>query len=253
MFVGVSCTVNGNIKAASTSTTYSVARFTSANAFIDNVHTVNAANPEVTMLAYAKVNAAQSDGTKEVLFGIADDTSANEQLRCIIEHNADNTFYFKIGYANTSFIETDGTTNYDVGTWYRIALVQGADDDRRLYVDKVLEVTDSTSRAIPTMDSFAIGGAPDSTPSKVTNTSISDGQLLSAAATAADITYDYDNPTQLMYNRAGTSLVSGDQVLYWPCDDASGTTLDDNTANANDGTADGTIVWDETTTRPLRT
>jgi len=145
---------------------------------------------------------------------------------------------------NTTDTITNGNTTISANTWYHLAGVFTSNTERTLYLNGVLEVTQTNNVAFAsTSIKVFMGLFRDSSPSAYLNGKMSDVRIWNTARTAQQIADNYNK--RLIGNESGL-------VGYWKLDKGSGTTVADSTTNANAGTITG-AVWDnsEPFTEPI--
>ena len=197
-------------------------------------HTINNTVRQFSVACSFRVNTAQANTTNEYIWAIVNSSTTNQMIRFLIIHNADNTFNLTASYTNTTTQPYASTTNLDVGTEYRMVFVEEDDaTDRNLYIGGTLDTNWSSSRALPSMDYFSIGGTGDTTPQFSLDVDIWDVAVYSKAMTTTDVANDFDTPSQLPYLAGDADLLSTDLEGYWPCNEASGNLIDRSSESVN--------------------
>jgi len=162
-----------------------------------------------------------------VIFAIADGTSKHDYYGIYVKNNKPTIRAF----VNNSHSTTSATSLVNDGEWHHIVGVFAATNDRKIYVDGVLEASNATIRAfIPTLSRAAIGRWDDSTPKSYFDGNIDEVSVWSKVLTEADI-------RAMMYKElAGTET---NLLAYYKLNETTGTTADNAQGNVD---CDGTLT-----------
>jgi hypothetical protein len=173
-------------------------------------------------------------GTTQQCLAISDSTSISRNYFINMVTN-------KIGMVarNTTSESKTGTTIVVADTWYHIAGVFASDIDRKLYVNGILEASDTTSVTFNNVitNQVLMGLHRTSTPTSYLNGKLSDARIWNTERTSAEI---YDN-----YNKRLIGNETG-LVGYWKLSEGTSLVAKDFTSNANDATiTDAVWIVDE--------
>ena len=202
-------------------------------------------NREYAVACSILVPVGKDSGEYEYVWAIVDDSTTNKMMRFRVLHQAGSVFRIGCSYTNSTTVHYLSTTDLNIGTEYRIIWQEENDStDRNLYINGSLDINFSSSRALPTMDTFSIGGTADTTPQYSSNLTVWDVAVYSKALSTTDIANDFNTPTQLPYLAGDATVTSGDLEGHWPCNEASGNFIDYST-HSLDLVASGTINYEQ--------
>jgi len=135
----------------------------------------------------------------------------------------------RITARNTTSVVATGSTTIVVGTWYHLAGVFASATDRRLYLNGVLEVSDTTSvNFTNTINNKVLFGLQRTiSPQNYLNGKLSDVRIWNTERTVTEILDNYNK--RLIGNETGL-------VGYWKLSEGTSLIAKDFTSNANDAT-----------------
>ncbi|MCD4771822.1 MAG: LruC domain-containing protein [Bacteroidales bacterium] len=198
---------------------------------IDETSIIN--NYPFTMCAWIKTNGFSDPNEDMVIINIAQDNKTDRYYGIFIgaSENGKACIRARKGSHKTKV----GTTILTDSAWHFVVGVFANKNNRKLYVDGVLEASDTRNTNFESnADATVFGRWGDSTPKSYFHGDINDIQLWDIALTLAQITSYYNNsPTG---NESGL-------VGFWKFDTGSGSTVYDETDEENDGTINGAL-WD---------
>ena len=162
-----------------------------------------------------------------------------------INQSTNGSRYWTIGLISQKIIMTARNTTPDVTTgittvsaniWYHVAAVFASDTDRRLYLNGILEQSDTSSVTFSNdpNNQILLGTFRTTSLTNMLNGKLSDARIWNTERTSAEI---YDN-----YNKRLIGNETG-LVGYWKLDEGNSTTAKDYTSNENAATINGAI-WD---------
>lgn len=173
-----------------------------------------------TIECWAKTDSAV---TTQVFFGIVDESVSSRYYNIGITTNK-----FSIKARNTTQITAVGTTTVLDNTWYHVAGVFASDIDRKLYVNGILETSDTTSVLFSNLiDKVLLGVQRITSADQFFNGKISDARIWNTERTSAEILDNYNK--RLIGNETGL-------VGYWKLSEGISAVAKDFTSNANDAT-----------------
>ena len=212
----------------------------------------------VTLAAWFKVpNTNPSD---QCVVSIADSSVADNQLRMIVDGP---TGVLEASSFDGTVQAAIGTTAINDNAWHFGVVVFESSTSRKVYVDGVLEATNTSTQTITALDRLSVGVTGDSTPTAYCAGDIQNVRVYNRALSATEVATLFNRPWEgtnygtlwpysppapadatLSTDTAATSLMSG-CVGWWTLTDGSGTTAVD-VVGTNDATAGGTVTWEST-------
>ncbi|MEN9328307.1 MAG: hypothetical protein RI947_1115 [Candidatus Parcubacteria bacterium] len=124
----------------------------------------------------------------------------------------------------------------NTGVWHYACAVQSSTSSRSLYIDGVLQGTDTTSTATMTMNKSAVGAILTSSAQQYYNGKVDDVKIYNYARTSKQIVSDMNA------GHPSVGSPTGSAVAYWNFDEGYGTTANDSYANSNSLTLN-TASW----------
>jgi hypothetical protein len=184
-----------------------------------------------------------------------DVTDASQGILAISNISAGNVRYglfysastnnkFSLVSQNTTNIFNLGTTTPSANVWYHLAGVFESDTSRKLYVNGVEEAAGTDNVTFNNSANNRVNMGRHFFSSSFLNGKLSDVRVWNTVRTAQQIADNYNK--RLIGNESGL-------VGYWKLDKGSGTTVADSTTNANAGTLNNGVLWDnnEPFTEPI--
>jgi hypothetical protein len=220
---------------------------------------VSVSGMPVTLTAWFKV--PDTDPVDQCVVGIADSSVADNQLRMIVDGA---TGAAEANSYDGTVRAATGTTVTNDNAWHFCVAVFESSTSRKVYVDGVLEATNTSTQTITALDRVSVGVTADSTPFGYCSGDIQNVRVYNRALPATEVAtlstrpwegtnygtlWPYSPPVPssatLSTDTAATSL-NVDLEGWWLCTDGSGTTLVDISGNSVNGTISGTVGWDTT-------
>jgi len=130
----------------------------------------------------------------------------------------------------------DGTITINDGKWHHLVGVFESPSSRRLYVDGMLDGTDTQTLDIftnQTVNATSLGNRDDSSPGNWFNGTIADAKLITTPLADSEVAEYMNN--SLANNETNT-------IVGWMLDEGAGKTVSDEGVNAFTGTIDG-ATW----------
>lgn len=162
--------------------------FTGANADSFIVATTEVSATPFTISLWMNTTSTQNDG----LAYLGNGGTGNQYNVVRMQANV-----ARANARNTAEIQLAGTTTVNDGAWHHVVAVYGADDNRQIYIDGVLEGTNTTSVNSMVLDRFGIGALTRNTPynpADLYTGLLDDVQLYSRGLTQAEVTFLQANP-----------------------------------------------------------
>ena len=188
-------------------------------------------NYPFTMCAWIKTNGFSDPNEDMVIMNVAQDNKTDRYYGIFIGsgENGKACIRARKGSHKTKV----GTTILTDSAWHFVVGVFAAKNNRKLYVDGVLEASDTRNKNFEqNADVTVFGRWGDSTPKSYFHGDINDVQLWDIALTQSQVTnYNNNSPTG---NESGL-------VGFWKFDTGSGSTVYDETDEENDGTIYGAL------------
>jgi len=119
--------------------------------------------------------------------------------------------------------------------WSRL-VVSVSGTTTSVYIDSTL-IAAKTTPALSAGDNTSVIGREGT--SNYYDGKLSDLQVYNVAWTQADVTFDYDNPQNLVTDRAASTIVLSNLKGYWHLSEGAGSTVYDSSGQDNNGTIDG--------------
>lgn len=170
--------------------------------------------------------------------GIALSTNANRIFGIYLSYTAQPD----VLPGTISLLAKNGTTEYKLqsttvaqpGQWYHVAVVYTSKSNRRIYVNGLLQGSDTRSVNLPNMNTLGFARWPDKTPSAYFVGSVDEVKIWKAALSEAQIQADMN-----------AVLTGGETNLYgyWPMEEGSGLITDDLSQYQNIATLSQGIEW----------
>ena len=161
-------------------------------------------------------------GTAQNIVAISDSTINSKAFQ--LRKNTSNNIVLR----SQGFITTTGTSTVPANTWVHVAGVFETDTNKMLYVNGVLEATQTSNVVFNTSsDQVVFGIASSFTISDPLNGKLSDVRVWNTARTATEILDNYNK--RLIGNETGL-------VGYWKLSEGISAIAKDFTSNANDAT-----------------
>jgi LruC domain-containing protein len=213
----------------STETTDYYLNFDGSNDYVNIDETSLVNDFPFTMCAWIKTSGFSDPNEDMVIMNIAQDNKDNKYYGIFIG-SGENGKACILARKGSQY-EKAGTTVLTDSNWHFVVGVFAGKKDRKLYVDGVLEASDTRNKPFEhNADATVFGRWGDSTPKSYFNGDINDVQLWDIALTQAQITSYYNNSPTGNENEL---------VGFWKFDTGSGTTVYDETNEDNDGTIYG--------------
>lgn len=212
----------------------------------------------ITMAAWFKTPSASA--ADECIISIADSSVGTNQLRMIIENTTSKLE--ASGFDGTAVRAAASTTSVDDDEWHLGVAVFASSTSRKIYVDGVLEGTDTSSQTMTAFDRASLAVTADSTPAAYFGGNIQNARVWSRVLSDDEVSllferpfegitygdeFHYDPPTPANLTPLDNSSgINNSQVGWWPLtetdDYASGAA--DISGNGNDGTQSGGVLSD---------
>jgi len=162
----------------------------------------------LTILAWGKADAITAG---HCLAGFVDASAENQQLRIDFIHGIPDRA--RIFWYSGSPVDIYSQSTLSTGIWYQLVGVFVSDTEKHLYLNGVLEKTETTSYTIPTgLNKLGIGRALDNTPSGGFNGIIDHVMIYNRILSSSEIALLYREPF-CMFARAGRSELIGGQIV----------------------------------------
>jgi len=209
----------------------------------------------ITMAAWFKTPSASA--ADECIMSVADSSVGTNQLRMIIENSTSKLE--ANGFDGTVVRAAASTTSVDDDEWHLGVAVFASSTSRKIYVDGVLEGTETSSQTMTAFDRASLAVTADSTPTAYFGGNIQNARLWSRALSADEVsllyerpfegitygdTFHYDPPTPASLTPLTSDSINTNQMLWVPLtetdDYASGAA--DISGNANNGTQSGGVL-----------
>ena len=209
----------------------------------------------ITMAAWFKTPSASA--ADECIMSVADSSVGTNQLRMIIENSTSKLE--ANGFDGTVVRAAASTTSVDDDEWHLGVAVFASSTSRKIYVDGVLEGTETSSQTMTAFDRASLAVTADSTPTAYFGGNIQNARLWSRALSADEVsllyerpfegitygdTFHYDPPTPANLTPLTSDTINNSQIGWWPLtetdDYASGAA--DISGNANNGTQSGGVL-----------
>jgi len=209
----------------------------------------------ITMAAWFKTPSASA--ADECIMSVADSSVGTNQLRMIIENSTSKLE--ANGFDGSVVRAAASTTSVDDDEWHLGVAVFASSTSRKIYVDGVLEGTETSSQTMTAFDRASLAVTADSTPAAYFGGNIQNARVWSRALSADEINllyerpfegitygdaFHYDPPTPSSLTPLTSDSINNSQVGWWPLTEtdnyASGAA--DISGNGYTGTKNGTIT-----------
>jgi hypothetical protein len=168
-------------------------------------------------------------GTTQNIVAISDSTVGSKAFQ--LRKNTSNNIVLR----SQGFVTTTGTSTVPANTWVHVAGVFETDTNKMLYVNGVLEATQTSNVAFNTSsDEVVFGIASSFTTADSLDGKLSDVRVWNTSRTATEILDNYEQ--RLIGNETGL-------VGYWKLDEGNSTAAKDFTSNANDASLINGTSW----------
>ena len=176
----------------------------------------------ITMAAWFKTPSASA--ADECIMSVADSSVGTNQLRMIIENTTSKLE--ANGFDGTVVRAASSTTSVDDDEWHLGVAVFASSTSRKIYVDGVLEGTETSSQTMTAFDRSSLAVTADSTPTAYFGGNIQNARVWSRALSDDEIT--------LLYERPFEGITYGDAFHYDPPTPANLTPLDNSSGIMTD-------------------
>jgi hypothetical protein len=192
----------------------------------DGVDDYAVASNEITAYPFTFESWVKIDTIVGALTFLSINDSANGSRYFLIDTSSAK---FRITARNTTSTVTTGTTTIVANTWYHLAGVFASATDRRLYLNGVLEASDTSSVTFTNVitNQVLFGLQRTLTPNNYLDGKLSDVRIWNTARTETEILDNYNK--RLIGNETGL-------VGYWKLSEGISAVAKDFTSNANDAT-----------------
>jgi len=163
----------------------------------------------LTILAWGKADAITAG---HCLAGFVDASAENQQLRIDFIHGIPDRA--RIFWYSGSPVDIYSQSTLSTGIWYQLVGVFVSDTEKHLYLNGVLEKTETTSYTIPTgLNKLGIGRALDNTPSGGFNGIIDHVMIYNRILSSSEIALLYREPFCMFKDPAEIALLGGYQSV----------------------------------------
>ncbi len=182
-----------------------------------------------TLAAWIKTDGFSNSNEDMVILNLADPSKSNRYYGIYIDADEDGVAGMKARKGSTK--TNVGTTDVTDDEWHFIVGIFQSGNNRKLYVDGTLESTGNSYQSFnDDAERTVIGRWGDSSPGDYFNGNIDEVSLWDIALNSTQVNTYMNNPPSGSENGL---------VGYWNFDEGSGSAVEDQTSNENDGTIHG--------------
>lgn len=215
-----------------TKTAVSSLSFDGVNDYVDVDRKMISKYP-FTLIAWFKTDGFVTTNEDMVIISMADPKKRDKYFGLFIGEDEDGRACIRARKGPDKTV--NGHTILTDGEWHHIVGVFKSKNDRKLYVDGVLEASDGRKVDYPGhIDLLTIGRWGDSSPMAYFNGNIDEVQVWGRALNEEEITYLYNNNPQ------------GDEtnlLAYYKLNSGLGTTIFDEVSGNSEGELMGGVIW----------
>lgn len=186
-----------------------------------------------TLSAWIKTDGFSNDNEDMLIISLADPKKHDKYLGIFIGEDEDGKACIRARKGPEKTVH--GTTILTDGEWHLLIGVYASKNNRKLYVDGILEASDTRKVDFPGhLDLMTLGRWGDSSPISYFHGNIDEVQIWDKALSQEEITYLYENNPE------------GDEdklVSYYKLNAGTGTTIINEVTETNEGEFNGGVSW----------